>query len=406
MLFCSDLLTFGKVFGRNGLTAHHCTDNYLFGHLLRRSSIALSALGFHSQQVRELSRFKAERPLGGTKRPLPLMADAKQQVTAADKEEKPKTEKLKAEKPKSEKQKSEKPKSEKSEKPKSEKSEKSKSEKPKSEKAMVKDEKEKGKDEKSGAGAGAAGGAEGVEEEWDPNEYFAFRTSQVEAWRAAGENPYPHKFHVSISLGELLERYNSLAPGETRWDEELSVAGRLHAKREYGKKLVFYDLRGEGSKVQVMCSLNAYGREGAAAARGEPAAEAEAAFLKVNERVRRGDVVGVRGWPAKTKKGELSVVPRELVLLTPCLVQLPHMYYGLKDKVNNNNLLYTYVLCCTLYSTHMYCTYCSILELVNLDPLLNSTRIRTYGVWSFIYSVLHILVYCRWVYTVHVQYLK
>ena len=30
--------------------------------------------------------------------------------------------------------------------------------------------------------------------------------------------------------------------------------GRVHAKREAGAKLIFYDLRGEGKKIQVMAN--------------------------------------------------------------------------------------------------------------------------------------------------------
>lgn len=30
------------------------------------------------------------------------------------------------------------------------------------------------------------------------------------------------------------------------------TAGRVHAKRESGTKLIFYDIRGEGTKLQVM----------------------------------------------------------------------------------------------------------------------------------------------------------
>lgn len=36
--------------------------------------------------------------------------------------------------------------------------------------------------------------------------------------------------------------------------------------------------------------------------------------------------------PAKTKKGELSIVPSEVTLLSPCLHMLPHLHFGLKDK--------------------------------------------------------------------------
>lgn len=30
------------------------------------------------------------------------------------------------------------------------------------------------------------------------------------------------------------------------------LSGRIHAKRASGQKLIFYDLRGEGVKIQVM----------------------------------------------------------------------------------------------------------------------------------------------------------
>lgn len=49
-------------------------------------------------------------------------------------------------------------------------------------------------------------------------------------------------------------------------------------------------------------------------------------------KVRRGDIVGVTGYPGKTKMGELSVMPTELKLLAPCLHMLPHLHFGLKDK--------------------------------------------------------------------------
>ena len=44
--------------------------------------------------------------------------------------------------------------------------------------------------------------------------------------------------------------------------------------------------------------------------------ETDAAF-------RRGDIVGVRGFPGKSKKGELSLFPTVIVMLSPCLRMLP-----------------------------------------------------------------------------------
>lgn len=45
-----------------------------------------------------------------------------------------------------------------------------------------------------------------------------------------------------------------------------------------------------------------------------------------------GDIIGVRGQPCRTKAGELSIRPIEITILTPCLHQMPHLHYGLKDK--------------------------------------------------------------------------
>ena len=44
---------------------------------------------------------------------------------------------------------------------------------------------------------------------------------------------------------------------------------------------------------------------------------------KVTGRLRRGDIVGVKGHPGKSKNGELSIFPIELQLLSPCLHMLP-----------------------------------------------------------------------------------
>jgi len=115
-----------------------------------------------------------------------------------------------------------------------------------------------------------------------------------------------------------VERYSELKDGETLDQVNLSVAGRVHAIRESGAKLIFYDLRGEGVKLQVMASAKSY--------------KSEAAFEQDTAKLRRGDIIGVTGHPGKTKKGELSIMPTELKLLSPCLHMLPHLHFGLKDK--------------------------------------------------------------------------
>lgn len=72
----------------------------------------------------------------------------------------------------------------------------------------------------------------------------------------------------------------------------------MHAIRESGVKLIFYDLRGEGVKLQVMANAKLYHKEGA--------------FERDTSKIRRGDIIGINGYPGKTKKGELSVIPKEV----------------------------------------------------------------------------------------------
>jgi len=80
--------------------------------------------------------------------------------------------------------------------------------------------------------------------------------------------------------------------------------------------LIFYDLRGEGVKIQIMADQRT----------------SEQDFGYIHGKLRRGDIVGVRGRPGKTKKGELSIQPKYVELLAPCLHMLPHLHFGLKDK--------------------------------------------------------------------------
>ena len=56
-------------------------------------------------------------------------------------------------------------------------------------------------------------------------------------------------------------------------------------------------------------------------------------FLKDTAKFRRGDILGCIGYPGKTKKGELSIVPKKMQLLSPCLHMLPRLHFGIKDKV-------------------------------------------------------------------------
>jgi len=140
-------------------------------------------------------------------------------------------------------------------------------------------------------------------------QYYENRLKTLDSLKAIGVNPYPHKFPVGISVAEYIEKYKSLSDGE-KLDVTECLAGRIMNKRTSSSKLFFYDLYGGGLKVQVMAD-----------ARTSELNEAE--FTKYHSGVKRGDIVGICGYPGKSKRGELSVFPKKFVVLSPCLHMMP-----------------------------------------------------------------------------------
>ena len=63
----------------------------------------------------------------------------------------------------------------------------------------------------------------------------------------------------------------------------LLFAGRVYSKRVQGK-LVFYDVKADGEKVQVMADVATSGEE-------------LSAFIALHNSVKIGDIVGVTGFP-------------------------------------------------------------------------------------------------------------
>ena len=140
------------------------------------------------------------------------------------------------------------------------------------------------------------------DEELDPTQYYENRLKVIRSLEEGDVKPYPHKFQTSCQISEYISTYGSLADGE-HTEHIVSIAGRVLSKRGQGK-LMFYDLHGGG----------------------------EEAFKTIHSIIKRGDIVGVTGNPGKSKKGELSIFPKSIVLLSPCLHMLPKGYTGLKNQ--------------------------------------------------------------------------
>jgi lysyl-tRNA synthetase class 2 len=84
------------------------------------------------------------------------------------------------------------------------------------------------------------------------------RSREIQTLRSTlSPNPYPHKFNVSRSLASFIATYGAdgKIPAGTKLEGTTeSLAGRIHNIRASSTKLRFYDLHGEGKKVQIMAA--------------------------------------------------------------------------------------------------------------------------------------------------------
>ncbi|GJR61526.1 lysine--tRNA ligase [Tanacetum coccineum] len=148
----------------------------------------------------------------------------------------------------------------------------------------------------------------------DPTQYRNNQLNTLAAKKAAGINPFPHKFQQTISIPEFRKKYEYLEKGKRLEGELTCVAGRVRNIRSSSRGLFFYDLHGGGSKIQILANQKDSELD-------------EAEFFKFYDSVKNGDIVGVVGFPgrsdSKKGEGELSIFPKKLTVLTPCLQQLP-----------------------------------------------------------------------------------
>ncbi len=100
-----------------------------------------------------------------------------------------------------------------------------------------------------------------------------------------------------------------------REGKEVTAAGRLASIRGHGKT-VFADLYDSSGKIQLYLRRD----------------NLEETGLEILDRLDLGDIVGVRGELFTTRQGEISVLVRELTLLSKALRPPPEKWHGLKDR--------------------------------------------------------------------------
>jgi len=124
---------------------------------------------------------------------------------------------------------------------------------------------------------------------------------------------YASGFTPASRAAQLAETYHDLEPGITT-EEHTSVAGRLIAKRDQGK-MAFLVIRDATGDLQLFVRSNDLSED----------EFAKAMSFGV------GDWIYAEGIVLRTRRGELSIQPTRLELLSKAVRPLPEKYHGLTD---------------------------------------------------------------------------
>jgi len=147
----------------------------------------------------------------------------------------------------------------------------------------------------------------------DREDLMTVRKNKVGELREAGIQPYASGYIPDSRSGDLNEKYVDLE-SDVETPDIVTVAGRLVAKRNQGK-MGFYVIRDAQGDLQLFIRKNILGDE-----------EYEAA-----KNLDLGDWIFARGNVVRSRRGELSIQPTEIVLLSKSLRPLPEKFHGLTD---------------------------------------------------------------------------
>ena len=139
---------------------------------------------------------------------------------------------------------------------------------------------------------------------------------KLQTFREMGINPYPHRFKVSHTLGEVVKRFGGVDdPGALEAGGEFTLAGRMVSLRLHGR-IAFAHIRDATGRLQILVERDLVGRD---------------FYNKVFKKLDVGDFLGVKGTLFRTRTGELTLHAKEVHLLSKVLRPLPEKWHGLRD---------------------------------------------------------------------------
>ena len=148
-----------------------------------------------------------------------------------------------------------------------------------------------------------------TEQQPELSELLQIRRDKLENLRAEGLDPFVQtKFERTANSKKVVDEF------ETLENQTVTVAGRIMSKREMGKAS-FAHIQDQEGKLQLYFKIDDIG---------------QAAYDRF-KKLDIGDIIGVKGFVFRTRRGEISVHVQEYVLLSKSLLPLPEKYHGLQD---------------------------------------------------------------------------
>ena len=155
----------------------------------------------------------------------------------------------------------------------------------------------------------------------DESQLVKVRREKLAALQAAGRDPFKittfDQTHHSTEIKEHFDELGGEMDADGNYTEEpvtVRIAGRMMNKRVMGKAS-FCNVLDRYGNIQVYVSRNDLGDE------------SYADFKRLDI----GDIIGVEGFPFKTKTGEITVHAQKMTLLSKSLYPLPEKYHGLQN---------------------------------------------------------------------------
>ena len=151
---------------------------------------------------------------------------------------------------------------------------------------------------------------EAEQQEQSLSELLQIRRDKLTALQESGNDPFKITTSDRDTLAQqIIDNFEQLE------NKDVCIAGRIMSWRDMGKAS-FIDVYDRSGRMQVYVRINDV---------GEDTYKVQMAKWDI------GDVVEVKGFVFKTRRGEISVHAKEIRLLSKSLLPLPEKHHGLKD---------------------------------------------------------------------------